>query len=294
MAVTYHGMPRVLCAGHVNWDVTLFVDRLPEPDGESRVTERRQSGGGSAANVAAALAGLDCAATLVGSVGDDEHGLLARRDLLAADVDCTGLLTADGETTTKYLLVDDDGEVAVLGAEGANEAVTPEDVDPDLVRTADHLHLTGQRPATATYLADVAHEAGIPVSFDPGRRAADRDYDAVVERADVLFLNQREATALGDCPDERLTVTKYGTRGATLETADDFYGHPGFDLQDTDATGAGDAFAAGFLASRLCGDEPARSLAVGNACGALAARERGPKAGLSWEGVERVLDGEEP
>jgi ribokinase len=287
-------MPRVLCAGHVNWDVTLFVDRLPEPDGESRVRERRQSGGGSAANVATALAGLDCAATILGSVGDDEQGHLARRDLRAADVDTTGLLTAEGETTTKYLLVDDDGEVSVLGAEGVNEAVTHDDVDPVLVRAADHVHLTAQRPETAGYVADIATEAGIPVSFDPGRRAADRDYDAVIDRADVLFLNEREATALGDCPDDRQTVTKYGTRGATLETADEFYGHPGFDLPDTDATGAGDAFAAGFLASRLCGDEPARSLAVGNACGALAARERGPKAGLTWEAVDRVLDGEAP
>ncbi len=47
---------RVLCAGHVNWDVTICVDDLPAPDGESVVTDQYQAGGGSAANTAAALA----------------------------------------------------------------------------------------------------------------------------------------------------------------------------------------------------------------------------------------------
>jgi ribokinase len=278
-------MPRVLCAGHVNWDVTLRVDRLPEPDGETRVRERRQTGGGSAANVAVDLVGLDCAATVVGSVGDDDHGLLARRDLDRAGVDCTGLHTTDGETATKYLLVDDDGEVAVLGVDGANEAVGPGDVDPALVRTADHVHLTGQRPATAERIAAIARDAGVPVSFDPGRRVGEREYGEVVDRADVLFVNEVESRALGAPPDDRLVVPKYGTRGATLETPDGLYRHPGFGLPARDATGAGDAFAAGFLASLLQGEEPERALAVANACGALCAREDGPTADLSWPAV---------
>ena len=41
---------RVVCAGHVNWDVTLQVDRLPEPDGEACIDGQRQAGGGSAAS----------------------------------------------------------------------------------------------------------------------------------------------------------------------------------------------------------------------------------------------------
>ena len=53
-----------MCAGHVNWDITLRVDRLPGPDDEARVRERSEGGGGSAANVAAALAMLSCEARL--------------------------------------------------------------------------------------------------------------------------------------------------------------------------------------------------------------------------------------
>ncbi|MCO8268933.1 carbohydrate kinase family protein, partial [Haloferax sp. AB510] len=50
-------MSRVICAGHVNWDVTLRVDALPEPDGEATVESRVGAGGGSAANVASGLVG---------------------------------------------------------------------------------------------------------------------------------------------------------------------------------------------------------------------------------------------
>lgn len=287
-------MPRVLCAGHVNWDVTLRVDHLPDPDEESAVRSRRQGGGGSAANVAVTLVGLDCAATLVGSVGDDEHGRLARADLDRAGVDLTGVRTVGGETATKYLLVDDDGEVAVLGAPGENEAIAPGDVDPDLVAAADHVHLTSQRPDTAARLVELAHEAGATASFDPGRRVGQRDYDTVIERCDLLFLNEREADELGDCPDDRLVVTKYGTDGASLETADALYRHGGFDLPTVDSTGAGDAFAAGFIAARLLGDDPERALAVANACGGIAAAEDGSRSALDWTQVQRVLDGETP
>lgn len=289
-------MVRVVCAGHVNWDVTLRVDRLPEADGESRVRDRRAGGGGSAANVAAALAGLSVDAGVVGATGDDDHGRLARRELADAGVDVNHLLAVeDAPTTVKYLLVDGDGRVAVLGNDGANEAVGPGDVDPDYVRGADHLHLTGQRPETAAHLASLASDAGVPVSFDPGRRIADRDYGAVLERADFVFVNDREAgklyeTAPGPESVERVVVHKLGARGAEVRTPEAEYTHPGFDVEPVDTTGSGDAFAAGFVATWLDGGDYARALDVANACGALAAREVGARGAPDRAAVEAFLE----
>jgi ribokinase len=288
-------MTDVLAAGHVNWDVTLRVDDLPAPDAESFIRSQRGSGGGSAANVAVALAGLAVDAGLVGSVGDDQNGLLATRELREAGVDLRGLReVGDGETAVKYLLVDDDGEVAVLGNDGANEAVGPDDVDPAHVREARHVHLTSQRPDTAARLAEVAADAGIPVSIDPGRRLGERDFSAAVERADLVFLNEREAeTALERPPGEafpgRTLVLKRGADGAAVYGPDGRVDHPGFDVDPEDTTGAGDAFAAGFLAVRLDGGDLHRQLAFGNACGALAAREEGARTAPDRESVERFL-----
>ncbi|MCF2167609.1 carbohydrate kinase family protein [Halobacterium sp. MBLA0001] len=292
-------MSRVVAAGHVNWDVTLRVDALPEPDGEAEIVSQRRSGGGSAANVACALAGFDIDAGLVGSVGDDEHGLLAQRELQAAGVDLAGLRVVDGlETSVKYLLVDSRGEVMVLGNDGANEAVAPGDLDPAVVGAdCEHVHLTSQRPATAARLTALAREHDATVSFDPGRRLRDRDYGDALARTDILFVNDNEAGAVLDddggptAPDsDRVVVVKHGSDGATVHTPSGSVTHPGFAVDPVDTTGAGDAFAAGFVAVVLDGGDHERALEFGNACGALAAQHEGARTAPTRADAASFLD----
>lgn len=289
-------MVRVLTAGHVNWDVTLRVDRFPAPDGEASIRSQRQSGGGSAANVAAALTALEVQAGLIGSVADDDNGLLARRELERAGVDLDGLrIVAGAETAVKYLLVDDDGEVAVLGNDGVNEAVGPDDVDPARVRSAAHLHLTSQRPDTAARLAETASDAGVTVSFDPGRRLEARDYGRTLAACDVVFANGREAACLldgeyvGSDLGDRIVVEKHGGDGATVHTPSGSYTHPGFGVDTVDTAGAGDAFAAGFVAITLDGGGVERALEYANACGALTATSEGARSAPTAEAVETFL-----
>jgi ribokinase len=287
-------MSRVVCAGHVNWDVTLRVEALPEPDGEAAIVEQSGSTGGSAANVARVLAGLDVDPIIVGSVGADGHGTLVRRDLVSAGVDCSHLRWVEElETTVKYLIVEADGEVMTLGNDGANEAVEPADVDDDVVRSAEHLHLTSQRPETARHLAEVAAGAGVPVSFDPGPRLDERDYAHTVGLASLLFLNEREAAQAretGLVDGAGTVVETRGAGGATLIRDGERVSGPGFAVEPVDTTGAGDAFAAGFLAARLDGRDDADALAVGNACGALTARTTGSKLAIEWRDVKALLD----
>ncbi|MFW6316949.1 MAG: carbohydrate kinase family protein [Halorubrum sp.] len=302
-------MVRVVTAGHVNWDVTLRVAALPAPDGEARISSQRRSGGGSAANVAAAIAGYGADAGVIGSVGDDEPGFLARRELDRDGIDVSELRTVRAaETTVKYLIVDAEGEVMVLGNEGANEAFSVADIDPTVVRDADHLHLTSQRPETAERLAGIARDAGVTVSFDPGRRLSDRDYGDLPDRVDLLFLNQREADVAlaGIDPKaavagtDRIVVVKHGANGATAYSDEAVVEYPGFDVDPVDTTGAGDAFAAGFLAVVLgswdgveretiqAGDFD-RALEIANACGAMAACEEGARTAPTRAEAEEFL-----
>lgn len=286
-------MPRVICAGHVNWDITLRVDHLPVADGEAAIQHQTGAGGGSAANVAVALAGLGIPVSLLGSVGDDDHGRATRRELAQTGVDCDPVQTVtDGETAVKYLIVDGDGEVMVLGQTGVNEAFRSGHLADETLAAADVLHLTSQHPETAARLAERAREAGVLVSFDPGRRLGQRDYTATLALADVLFLNDREAAmALDDVTDHgaETVVLKHGPRGAEVRAGDETLTHPGFPVQTVDTTGAGDAFAAGFLASRVRGDGDDEALAVANACGALAARSPGARVDVSWTAIAELL-----
>ncbi|AGB33263.1 PfkB domain protein [Natrinema pellirubrum DSM 15624] len=286
----------VLAAGHVNWDVTLRVDRLPESDGEAAIRSQRQSGGGSAANVAAALAGLGVDVGLIGSVGDDDNGLLARRELEAAGVSLAGVrVVEDAETAVKYLLVDDDGEVAILGNDGVNEAVGPSALEPSRIRAADHIHLTGQRPETAAAIARIADEAGIGISFDPGRRLADREYGEPLALADVVFVTDREAAALFDddpdgAADDRIVVVTCGADGAEAYAPSGTVVHAGFDIDPVDTAGAGDAFAAGFLTRWLADRDLERALATGNACGAVTASREGARSAPTDAELEGLLE----
>jgi ribokinase len=276
----------IVCAGHINWDVRLHVDRLPTPDGEGLIERRHESGGGSAANVAVGVAELGGTSHVLGSVGDDERGAKATRRLETAGVEAH-VRTAEKATTVKYILVDEAGDVALLGTDGANESFGTDDLPDGTLEGAGALHLTGQRPETAAELARRAPPETV-VSFDPGRRAADRDYGAVFEHVDVLFVNRQEARALDvDVP---ATVTKRGAEGATWTGPDSVVESPGIDVEAVvDTTGAGDAFAAGFLTAWLDERDPTRALAVGNACGAVAVGVEGPDANLSWERIESML-----
>ncbi|MFC7072291.1 carbohydrate kinase family protein [Halovenus rubra] len=286
----------VICAGHVNWDVTLYVDRLPAADGEAAIVNQSQNGGGSASNTAYMLASLGCAPVLLGSTGDDEYGALVRNELTDVGVDCRHLeYVDDGITTVKYLIVDESGEVMVLASDGANETFTSNSLSDDTFDSATHLHLTSQRPDTAYDLAKRAVDAGIPVSFDPGRRLDLREYQPIYRLADILFLNENEATAVkqADVLDgaEGITVIKHGAEGATAESEELTVSHAGYETEPVDTTGAGDAFGAGFIAATLNDKPLERALAVGNACGALTTQCSGARSPLSWSDIESLIDG---
>jgi len=268
----------------VNWDVTLCVDSLPDPDGEARVSERTGAGGGSAANTAAALADLGLDVALLGHVPNTEY-------LEGTGVDCSRVRrVAGGVTTIKYLVVDSTGQVMVLANEGDNEAFAAEDVED--IAAADHLHLTGQRPETARRLAERGASADVTVSLDPGRQVGTRDFTGAGAYASYLFVNDREAERARESGllevVEGVTVVTRGDGGGEVLTDEGTVEHPGFDVEAVDTAGAGDAFAAGFLAARLDGADLAAALSVANACGALASQSAGARTLLSWETVETL------
>jgi|AntDeeMetagen134_2_1112570.scaffolds.fasta_scaffold04214_3 ribokinase len=290
-------MVRVLSAGHVNWDVTLRLDELPEPDGEARINSQSSGGGGSAANTAVALSSLGVDVGVIGSVGDDENGPLVRHELDERGVDLAGLRVVEGGTTTvKYLLIAADGSVAVLGNDGCNESVAPEDVDADRLDGVEHLHLTSQRPETARRLAELARAGDATVSFDPGRRLPHRDFSAALGLADLVFCNDREASIVAeldaDLREDCTAVVKRGSEGASVLTPDETVHHEGFGVDPVDTSGSGDAFAAGFLTVWLDDGDLERCLAVGNACGALAAEQPGARTTLTQAAIHALLDDE--
>lgn len=276
----------VVVVGDVMVDViaTMSGPLARGSDTPSRVTT---TGGGSAANVATWLAHQGAPTAYVGRVGDDALGRESVTALTDAGVHAWVSVDATSRTGTCVILVEPGGERSMLPDTGANATLLPADLPPTAFRPGGHLHLsgytllsTGSREAGLTALS-LAAAAGMTTSVDPSSAALLEAVGAArflewTRRVDVLLANTDEARvltgtaspyeaagALGE--NYREVVVKLGPDGALWQQGFITASAPaerGVEVVDT--TGAGDAFAAGFLVAWLMHPEPETALAAGN------------------------------
>ena len=252
-----------------------------------------EASGGSAGNTVAGVASLGGRAAYVGKVADDALGQVFRHDIGAIGVHFEPTPLAGGEGTGRCLVnVTPDGQRTMCTYLGAANALTPQDVDPALIASADILYLEG-------YLFDppdarAAFAKAAAAGREAGRRVALTLSDAfVVERhregllafidgdTDIVFANEAEATALFlrssfdeavralSAKVETAVVTR-GERGSVIVAGGVVTEVPAAPVDKVvDTTGAGDQYAAGVLYGLAKGLEP---LACGR-LGALAAAE---------------------
>jgi ribokinase len=225
-----------------------------------------RAGGGQAANTAHALARLGYRATMVGRVGADDDGLFLLRELAPADA---RLVARDGETGRVYVLLDETGERRNLVWPGANDLFCPDDLPRRLPRTRFALFTSfvGDAPLTAQLELLRRLPPEVEVAFDPGElyaRKGVKRFLPLLQRCAYLFATETElellcGLALGEALEfllntgVGLVVVKMGSRGARLVGRRvDLYVPPQ-PAEVVDVTGAGDLFAAGFLAGLLEG-----------------------------------------
>ncbi len=278
----------MLVVGDVMTDISARLSG-PIAVGSDRRATIRVVPGGSAATQAVWLARFGVGVDFVGRVGAADHAALSAsfsRDgvtpHLAADVGLdTGRLVA---------LVDPSGERSFLTDRGANDALAPEDIPDALIEAADQIHISGyalfaESPRAAT-LSVIARRGRRPVSVDPGSAGFLRDVGAAafldwIAGASAVFPNAEEAATLAGSADPAvqramltrrfpLVVVKRGAAGAEAWRGEEVWRAPAPAAKVVDTTGAGDAFAAAFLAARLGGRDMQSSLERAVAAGSAA------------------------
>lgn len=287
---------RILVLGDVTTDIVVRPASAIAHGSDTTATIRT-TGGGSAANTAAWLGVTNTPVTLVARVGDDAAGRDRLAELAASGVECAVTVDPDTPTGMIVVLVDTDGERTMLADRGANLRLAVEDVETGFssALSATHLHLSGYpllhpatRPAGLHALAR-ARATGLTISVDaasaaPLRAVGPADFRHWIDGVDLLLANAEEASVLTglDDPDAAAkellasagtVVVKRGAEGALWRSAAERVAVPAAPVGGVvDSTGAGDAFAAGLLATWLRGADPATALRAGAALGARAAQ----------------------
>jgi sugar/nucleoside kinase (ribokinase family) len=268
-----------------------LLDRAAAERLQDAMPAGTMQGGGSAANTCVVVAGLGARAAFLGKVGDDELGIAFRRDMVASGVHFTTPPLADGVPTARCLiLVTPDGQRTMNTYLGACVAFGEADLDEALIGDAGFLYLEGylfDPPAAQAAFrraAAVARAAGRRVALslsDPfcvdRHRAAFRE---LVRNVDILFANEVEicslyeedawdAAAATARREVELAVLTRSERGSVILSGRQRVVVAAEPARVVDTTGAGDAYAAGFLAALACG----RDLAACGRLGSIAAAE---------------------
>jgi ribokinase len=275
------GRRRVVVLGEVMLDVVAVHD-APLAIASDTPARIRLRPGGAGANTAAWLARAGVEVALVARVGDDDA---AKAALGAMDpVDLRVSVDAALPTGTCIVLVAPGGERTMLPDPGANTALSADDLPDDLFAEGSILHVSGyslmrpgSRPAALAAM-DRARDAGMLVSVDPASAALLIDDPAFLHRArpvDLLLPNADELAALGgDLPGVKEFAVKLGREGARWSDGARNVAVPAVRVEEVvDTTGAGDAFAAGFLS--VWPGDPKLALEAGARLAAQAVAQEG-------------------
>ena len=290
-------MTKVLCVGDIMLDVSAVIGSSISPGVETRATISTQ-GGGAAANVASWLSVSGTPTYLIARVGDDTAGQTVLAELDKYGVEHSQTMIPDVNTGVVIVLVDALGERTMFPDSGANSGLSLADLPPLDEITA--VYLSGYplvNPKSREGALDILRavkERGLSVIFDPSTvgvllevgLSQVREWLALV---DVVILNEEEAHFLSGkknpieaaaelLKSTPLVVIKRGGNGALAQArGSSVVQISAIEAVVVDTTGAGDAFAAGFILVWANGGELVDALNNGAALAAKCVAIRGAR-----------------
>jgi ribokinase len=297
---------QVVGLGALNIDHIYTVATILD-DGESVVEKAESFPGGSAANTIYGLGRLEIAAGFCGAVGGDDGGRTLLDDFKKAGVDTSRIRVKAKSGTGQVMgLSARGGQRSLYVLPGANNLLTIRDIDPDYINGADILHLSSfaddRQFKMSLELAEKL-DPSVKLSFAPGALYATKGLRAlapILRRSHILFINRDEIKQLtGEGVIEGAarciktgcrTVAITLGRGAKIKNTkasayirdakNEYIIKPSDSGARTDTTGAGDAFACGFLYGLVSNKGLEECGYLGNIVARFCIGETGAREGL--------------
>ena len=283
---------QVVSFGSLNYDLSIWLDRLPGPDETLGAQRMDAFPGGKGANQATAAARLGADVHMVGCVGNDDRGRWLLEVLNGSGVDTRLVRISEAPTGTAVpLITPEDVSIIIVAGANASTGVADADAAAEVIATADVLLLQGEVGAGgARRAAQAAHSGGTTVVFNP----APVDpflVEAVAPLTDILVMNraeQAQVAAIGPETSQCETVITLGSRGAQVGEVV----VPPLPAEVVDPTGAGDAFCGAIGVALAEGLTLIEAVRFANAAGSLAVATPGAQPSMPTRAeVESLLDG---
>ena len=254
------GQSVLICTlGDLLLDVVVRLEQ-PLVRGADTAAVTRAAAGGQAANVAAWAVALGARARFVGKRAADPAGRLVTDELVARGVEVLGP-EVEARNGVVVSLVDADGERTMASDRGVAPLLSPLELEMAWFRGCAWLHIAGYS-LLARPIDEAAAKAAGAVRAQGGRISVDlSSWRSIVEyggdrlrrrleilEPDVVLANERERDALGGELPAATWVVKLGRDGCVVGRNGGEERFPAVEpVEVVDTTGAGDAFAAGFL-----------------------------------------------
>ncbi|POH73910.1 ribokinase [Arthrobacter glacialis] len=291
---------RIVVAGSLNADLTIYCERLPSPGETLHGSGFAVNPGGKSANQAVSAAKLGGNVTLLGAVGEDPNGDMLVASTAGAGVDVSHVRRVAEPTGVAVISVEDSGENSIIINAGANGTLSPADMSPAVFVGAGVVCLCLEVSLdTVQAAAQAGHDAGATVLLNLSPYAPVTE--GLARLTDVLLVNAHEASQFLDgfhlpAPDAPVgawagAVEKFASRGlnkvlVTLGAAGSVVldstnaAQPVARIAPTrvdavDTTGAGDAFTGGVAARLAAGDTLVDAAHYASVAAALAATKKG-------------------
>jgi len=289
----------------------VLLDAKKAADLYKEIDPERTCSGGSVANTVAGIASLGGTPSYIGKVHNDELGMEFKRDIGAAGVDFYSPMLNEGPSTARCIvLVTPDAERTMLTYLGACTKLTEDDIDEKLIQNAKVVYLEGylwdEEYAKKAMIkaCELAHKYDKKVAFTLSDSfCVDRhrkEFKELIENhVDVLFANDEEIKSLYEEEDfykaidmvkedcEVSAITRNLKGSVVVSGKVKTFVESELVEYPVDTTGAGDLYAAGFLAGYTSGEDLGTCALMGGITAAEIITHYGARPEVSLRGLVR-------